>query len=64
MNITPLKTLLTLPSIYMFSLNVASTASGFGREAHHLCDYPPLLEHSELRSCTTDAFKYTVFLIS
>lgn len=61
MNLTPLKTPTTMPSIYMFSLNVASTASGFGREARHLCDYPALREYSELSSCIADAFKYTAF---
>lgn len=61
MNLTPLKTLTTMPSIYMFSLNVASTASGLVVK-HAICVITrPLQEYSELSSCTTDAFQYTVF---
>lgn len=60
---TPLKTLTTVPRIYMFSLNVASTSGLVVK--HTICVITqPLLEYSELSSCTTDAFKYTAFLLS
>lgn len=51
-----------MPSVYMFSQNVASTASGFGREAHHLRDYPALAK-STLNSAVVQQthLKYTVF---